>query len=381
MTTQTPEELFKKCPILLDIANRLEDSEKDANKTNADNKSKSKRVKQAELPLEGQIHVAVPSYAFKYPEHCRIIEIYRNGAWENMANMPKPGKENFLKTLVSTVDTRNPKGLKIEIYAGKRPTSSKESFTCWLVDKDAEIVEEEKRGKTPGLGFAEEMKEVKNELAKFKTINPEGVNPATMQMMFDMKLQTLEHKQEIERIKSDFERKLEKKDEEIYDLRDEVEELTDQLTELDGELSGAADLIEAKQKPQPLSLLLTDVFQNGLVALAYRNQHILKDWGLSQESIKLMWENQQKQIASAPQAPSENSEASFTEVKNEYAHQTPEHAEVAKTITAFINQLSFEHFKLLYTVLFFCSNEGELHTDHVNKMIAHIYEISQKETE
>ncbi|MCE9539043.1 MAG: hypothetical protein K8R85_07485, partial [Bacteroidetes bacterium] len=261
MNMNTPEDLFKKCPILLDIANRLEDSEKDANKTNADNKTKSKRVKQAELPLEGQSHVAVPSYAFKYPEHCRIIEIYRNGGWENMANMPKPGKENFLKTLVSTVDTRNPKGLKIEIYAGKRPTSSKESFTCWLVDKDAEIVEEEKRNSTPGLGFAEEMKEVKTELLKFKTNNPEGVNPATMQLMFDMKLQTLEHKQEIERLKSDFERKLEKKDEEIYDLSDEIEDLNEQLAELDGELSGAADLISEKQKPQPLALLLKDVFE------------------------------------------------------------------------------------------------------------------------
>lgn len=384
LDTQSPlDDLYKKCPMLQDIANRLDDSEKETAKFNAENKVKKRRKKPGET-TENTVTETKSSYGIKYPEYCRITQIYRNGGWEDMANLPKQGKENFTRSLISTVDTRNPKGLNIEIYSGKSASSKTGAFTCWLADINDDEVKKEMANSTANksIGFADDLSEIKKELEKFKTSNPtQAFNPETMQLMFDMKLLKLEHKQELEKAANLFQTQLDKKDVEIENLESEISDLNEQLVEQDEELLGTAELIEAKKQPQPITVMLTEIFQNGLVGLAFRNQHILKDWGLSQEAIKLMWENQQKLIGAAPKTITENSEETqnFTEAKSEYSHQSPEHAEHAKTITAFVNQLTFEHFKLIYTILFFCSNEGELNLDHVNKLIPYIYEITKNE--
>jgi hypothetical protein len=204
-----------------------------------------------------------------------------------------------------------------------------------------------------------------------------------MQLMFDMKIQTLEHKQEIEKLTFNFSNMLQKKDEEISDLETEIEELNLKNAEAEKELSGTAELIEAKQKPTLLGVTVTEFILNGAVELAYRNRFVLKDWGLNPDAIKLAWENKQKLIGeTSSEENTEENDASFSEVKNEYAHQSPEHAENAKIITAFVNQLNLEDFKLLYTVLFFCSDDkGALNKEHVNNLIASIHEINKKEEE
>ncbi|MGQ0829400.1 MAG: hypothetical protein ACT4ON_13510, partial [Bacteroidota bacterium] len=137
MKLQTPEELFSQCPQLEDIANRLHDSEVSVAEFNKQNQSK--RSTGSNEGIEGSGFRL--TYKTKYPEHCRIAEIYRNGRWERMANLPKAGRDAFLKSLVSVIETRNPKGLKVQIFGGKRITSNPEEFLCYLSTSDVETKE------------------------------------------------------------------------------------------------------------------------------------------------------------------------------------------------------------------------------------------------
>ena len=373
MNLETPDDLYLKCPTLQDIANRLDESEKETIKINAENKTKFRRKKTVTTG-EGETAKTtdIPSYTEKYPEYFNIVEILLNGGWEEMAGKPKFGKKNFLRELMNIVNIRKPKALRIEIYPGKSAKAKgKQEFSCYLVDKkDPEIIEAEAKAANKNLGFTDEL-------------NPRPVNKDTMQLMFDMKIQTLEHKQEIEKLTFNFSNMLQKKDEEISDLETEIEELNLKNAEAEKELSGTAELIEAKQKPTLLGVTVTEFILNGAVELAYRNRFVLKDWGLNPDAIKLAWENKQKLIGeTSSEENTEENDASFSEVKNEYAHQSPEHAENAKIITAFVNQLNLEDFKLLYTVLFFCSDDkGALNKEHVNNLIASIHEINKKEEE
>lgn len=378
MKLQTPEELFSQCPQLEDIANRLHDSETAVAEFNK--QIQSRRAGNTDTS-EGSGHKL--TYKTKYPEHCRIAEIYRNGRWERMASLPKPGRDEFLKSLVSVIETRNPKGLKVQIFGGKRITSNPEEFLCYLSTSDVETKEMEAKAGDDSLKGAEskvgnEIITLQNQIAELKKHST--LTPELLQANFEMKITKIQHDNEIEKLIRDYETKLDKKDQQIYDLQDEIEDLQAQLAEQDSELSGAAELINQKQKPPAVQVLLASAIESAAVNLIKNRPKILTDvFGLKQEQIAEIFAEENKQLPVGEKQPSPEASVSFGE--DEYKGFEKEHAEAIKNIHAFAKQLTLEQFKKLYTMfLFCCTDKGELHEDHSNKLIALIHTINNEET-
>lgn len=349
---KSPEEIYSLCPDLRDIAIRLEDSVKEAIESNK-NKKHDKEI---------------------YPEHSRIAQIWINGRWQDTALKPKSGRQAFEETLAAIVNTRNPSALKIEIYNGKRITSNRDEYTCYLAE-DATVISEIANKGLKGPG-SESLELIKTEIETLKKGNPSS---------FELQLLTLKHAQELQNLKYEHQRALDEKQRIIEDLEIENQDLEEQVAEQDGELGSAADKLLEKVAPKPFHVILGAIAEQALEDFIIHRPKVLKDaFKLSDEQIKTIFTRDQKQIASASAPASENN-TNFEEVKSdedEYKGYDPKHADGIKNIHIFVKALTPENYALIHNIFAFCCTaEGEINMDHTNLLLAHLMPIAQKEAE
>lgn len=355
---KSPKEIYELCPELQDIANRLADSEKDVEAQNVIRKNKDSNARAL------------------YPEHCRITQIYVNNHWDDTVFRAKPGKEAFEEALVKVVNSRNPHALKVAVYNGKRTTSNHDLITCYLAE-DAKIISEIKG---EGLkGTEEGLSVIKTEIEKLKS------GKDIPEVSFTVQLLSLEHKHEIQALKMQHERDLEKKDRIIEDLQEEIEELEEENAELDGELGSAADKILEKVGPKPVHILLGKIAEQALESFVLNRPRILKEaFKLNDEEIKGIFSLEgQKQITpNANGASGAGAEFSEATSEDEYKGFDPQHAEALKNIHIFNKSLTPDKFKLLYNVFAFCCTaEGDFNEEHVKLLLAYLMPIGQAEEE
>lgn len=360
---KSPKEIYELCPELQDIANRLADSEKEVAQQNENRKNKDSNARAL------------------YPEHCRITQIYVNNHWDDTVFRAKPGKEAFEEALVKVVNSRSPHALRVAVYNGKRTTSNHDLITCYLAE-DAKIISEIKGEGLKGPN-EEGLSVMKTEIEKLKN------GKDLPEVSFTVQLLALEHKHEIQALKLQHERELEKKDRIIEDLQDEIEELEQENEELDGELGSAADKILEKVGPKPAHIILAKIAEQALEGFILNRPRILKEaFKLNDDEIKAIFSaDAQKQITpnsnGTPNSGAEFSEANATPT-DEYKDFDPQHAEALKNIHLFNKSLPVDKFKMLYNVFAFCCKaepEGEFHEEHVNMLLAYLIPIAQAEEE
>lgn len=356
---KSPSEIYKLCPELLHIANRLADSVKEVEAQNKIRKDKD------------------PNSRVLYPEHCRITQIYINNGWEDTVFRAKPGKEGFEEALVKTVNSRNPHALKVAVYNGKRTTSNHDLYTCYLAE-DANIISEIKGDGLKGPG-EDGLAVIKTEIEKLKS------GKETPEASFALQILNIEHKYELQALQTKHERELEKKDRIIEDLQEEIEELEAENEELDGELGSAADKIMEKVGPKPVHIILGKIAEQALESFVLNRPRILKEaFKLTDEEIKGIFSAEgQKQITpnsnGTPNAGAEFSEANAAPT-DEYKDFDPQHAEALKNIHIFNKSLPVDKFKMLYNVFAFCCTpNGDFHEEHVNTLLAHLLPIAEAE--
>lgn len=375
----TPEQIFQTCPELRDIADRLEQSEVQTREQNEKNEAlKQLKIKNPGGP--GSLH-----YKQLYPEHFCITEIYRSGRWEKTAALKDFGRTAFENAIKKVVDARNPSALKIEVYAGKRNGTRTFANTCWLVE-DAKIIEDKKEDAKGGLGLvaADQIENlVKQKLEEL--MKPGGDNTNSPEAMhFKLELLKMSHAQEMRNQKDDYERIIDKKDDQISDLEDEIAELEEELAEVDGELGNAATMLEQKIKPPTAQVILAGAIEAAAEAFVLNRPKILTDvFKLRPEQIKEIFEtNQTKQLEENGGTSTNTASVSFDNngATDEYAGFDPAHANAIKMLHTFIKSLSIEDFKKLYTICFFCAIDGgAFNTAHADKLIAQIPVIEQEE--
>lgn len=343
---KTPEEIYKACPKLLNIAERLADSEAETAERNKELKTRGSNKR-------------------KFPEHFRIVKIH-TGRWEEVPGLPKYGKEAFERVLTSVIDTRNPSALVIEVYGGKRKTPNADVYTCYLT-KEAEAIEDpDNEAGMRGLGS--DLASLKEQVANIAQSG--NTLPADSSMALQMK--EMEHKFELTTIKMQYEHLLKEKDEEIEELEAEIEDLNEQLSEQDAELGSAADIIAAKEAPKPFTTLLSGVLETAAENFLMHRPKILADmFKLSPEQVRqILAKDEQKQLT-PPQA---NNEASFSEAApatDDYSSYTPEHAKALKYLQTFAKSLDFEAFKKFYQVcVYCCTNSGNMNEENADKLLA-----------
>jgi len=162
---KTPEEIYKACPKLSNIADRLADSEAEATERNKEYRLKGSQKK-------------------KFPEHFRITKIYTSH-WEEVPGIAKQGRQAFEKSITSIIDTRDPSALMVEVYGGKRKTPNSDSYVCYL-SSDPEIqkkIENPEASDFGGLGS--ELALLKNqvtEITKNGNTSPAGDSSLAIQL-------------------------------------------------------------------------------------------------------------------------------------------------------------------------------------------------------
>jgi hypothetical protein len=346
------EEIYKLCPKLKDIADRIENSQ-----TETETENKARLAKRSDARL-------------MHPEHWRISHIHVNGRWEEMVTKPRPGREEFEEAIMNIIDTRDPSGLKIQIFNGKRPTTNFDKVTCILAE-EANIVSEEPN---QNLGLIEIKQEI-------ETLKKSKGEPAD----FQVRLLEIEHKHELQNLKNGHVRELDKKDAVIEALQQQVAELNEELDTQDAELGNAADKLLEKVGPKPIHLIAGAILEQALEDFVIHRPKILKDaFKLSDDQIKEIFVRKQEQLPVGTENPAENSDA---EVKrkapsDEYANYTPEHADALKNIHQFTKDLSWDDFKMVYNVFAFCcTKEGTINSDHVKALLGFLMPIVATEEE
>lgn len=370
------EEIFKQCPKLHDIATRLADSEKQIESENEKHSGKTKKI--VKLVEGNYVTQEKRSYGIKYPDHFQITAVHCNGAWDTIAHFPSFGKDNFQTSIFDIVSRYKPIGLKINVYNGKRVTSRADNYMCWIVadaSSNPEIKRENELARNAENGLGEKI----TELAGLIKANKELAPPPTfsvelLNLQFEQRFNDLKHEQELNTLKTTHARELEKLNGTIEDRDAEIEELQAELAHQDDELGTAADMIELKQKPPAMQTIFAAALETAAVKLCMNNPKLLGAFGLTDEQVKEIFAEQNKQITGGDSA---GNAASFTDYKEvtKYENQTTDaHIEAAKNICLFINNLSLADFKTLYTIIFYCSNEtGDFIVDNANSLIALIH--------
>lgn len=367
---KSPEELYKKAPDLAIIADRLENSVLKTKEEN--NHATVQSRKNRDTPG------AARQSKIKYPEHFRFTKIFKDGQWNKLPTELKSGKSAFEQELTTIVSTRNPQVLEIEIYSGKatRNTSHPEKYTIYLSEEAKAEVKQ-----TVELGNVQETNAVKNLEEKFIQLSKSNGNNESTELLksdFARQLNNFKHESELKELKRDHERELEKKDAIIKDLQAEVEELEEQLEDADGELSGAADLILAKQKPPAIQELLTGIGAGILKQFAIENPRYLSAvTNKSPEEIKEMLVADADDFAKANEQPkiAENAGASFSEASpiDEYEGLEADQVKLLKGLHEFAKGLSIEDLQTFYNICaFVCNKEAQLDHGKANQLIEFI---------
>ncbi len=343
---KTPEELYNAAPDLATIAERLENSVK--NTASENTRLQTQKRKNKDTP-----GFTSNNFKTRYPEHFRITEILREGGrWEKMPTELKFGREQFEREITTIVATRNPQAMKIVIYSGKatRNTSPPETYTIYL----SENAKNESHTAIE-LGSVQESEKMKELESKFLELNKAGGNTSSIDLLkadFARQLNDFKHQSEIAELKRSHERELEKKDHELGRLQEDIEDLESQLSDADGELSGAADLINAKQKPPAMQMILAGAFQKMAVNLALSYpKAVTALTGLQPAEVKEMLSEEVKELEEEKTV--ENSGASFSEA-DEYDGYDAEHTERLKNIHTFAKSLNTDDFLTFYNICAYC---------------------------
>lgn len=343
---KTPDELYKVAPDLATIAERLENSVKNTAAENA--KLQSQKRKNKDTPGDPSTKAKI-----RYPEHFRIIEILKQGRWEKLPSEMKFGKEEFEREITTIAATRNPQALKISIFVGKRKTTTPEAYTIYFEesakDKENQAIE---------LGNVQESEKIKALESKFVELHKANGSAESIDLLkadFARQLNDFKHQSEIKELKRDHERAIEKKNAEIDTLNDDIEDLEAQLAKSDGELSGAAELINAKQKPPAMQELAIGILYGiGKKFVIENPKYLSAVTNKSPEEVKQMLIQDDEEFTTV-QNKIENNGASFTETPvNEYDSYGSEHAEQLKNLHVFAKSLSPEEFGTFYNICAYC---------------------------
>ena len=355
---KTPDELYKIAPDLATIAERLENSVKNTAAENA--KLQSQKRKNKDTPGTNT------NIKLRYPEHFRITEILKQGRWEKIPSEMKFGKEEFEREITTIASTRNPQAMKISIFVGKRKTTTPEAYTVFLEEsaknKDLQAVE---------LGNAQESEKIKQLESKFVELNKANGSSESTELLkadFARQLNDFKHQSEIKELKRDYERALEKKDAEIDSLNDDIEDLEAQLAKSDGELSGAAELINAKQKPPAMQELAIGILYGiGKKFVIENPKYLSAVTNKSPEEVKQMLISDDEAFATVQQK-DENNSASFSETtSNEYEGFEPEQIDQLKNLHVFAKSLSAEDLNTFYNICAYCClPDGSINKEHAD---------------
>lgn len=368
---KTPDELYQLAPDLATIAERLENSVKNTEIENQ--RIQSQKRKNKDTP-----GVTLNTFKTRYPEHFRIIEILKQGRWEKMPTELKFGREQFEREITTIAATRNPQAMKIAIYVGKRKITTPETYTVYLEEgaKTTQPLE---------LGNPNESEKIKELELKYVALSQATGNPNSVELLkadFAMQLNNFKHLSEIENLKRNHERELERKDDEISKLQDEVEDLEEQVLESDKDLSGAAELINAKQKPPAFMEILSGVIVASAKKLAIENpQYLSAVTNKSPEEIKQMFIEDAKacEISSATKIENDNSENTFSEVENEYEGYDPAHANQLKNLHVFAKALSLEDCQTFYNICAYCClPNGSINKENATSLLEFIASKQQQ---
>ncbi|OFY84127.1 MAG: hypothetical protein A3F72_19810 [Bacteroidetes bacterium RIFCSPLOWO2_12_FULL_35_15] len=356
---KTPDELYKVAPDLATIAERLENSVKNTAAENA--KLQSQKRKNKDTPGDPSSKAKI-----RYPEHFRIIEILKQGRWEKIPSEMKFGKEEFEREITTIASTRKPQALKISIFVGKRKTTTPEAYTIYFEesakDKENQAIE---------LGNAQESEKIKELESKFVELHKANGSAESTELLkadFARQLNDFKQQSEIRELKRDHERAIEKKDAEIDGLNDDIEDLEAQLAKSDGELSGAAELINAKQKPPAMQELAIGILYGIGKKFAIENPKYLSAvTNKSPEEVKQMLISDDEQFTSV-QHKVENNSASFTETTtNEYDGYEPEQIDQLKNLHVFAKSLNAEDLSTFYNICAYCClPDGSINKEHAD---------------
>lgn len=359
-------ELYKIAPDLAIIAERLENS---VNNIIAENERlKTENRKNKETP-------GSRTFKPRYPEHYRVTEVFKEGRWEKIPTELKSGKEAFERDITTIASTRDPQALKISIYSGKanRNTSAPEVYTIYLTtDAKAEVTEK------AALGTPEDNTAIKQLQEQFVALSQAKGSPQSVELLqanFAKQLSDFQHKAEINELKREHERALEKKDDRIADLEDEIEELEEQLAESDGALSGAADQINAKMKPPAMQEMAISILTGVAKQFAIENPKYLSAvTNKTPEEIKAMLVDDAEAFETKAPAKIENTGASFSEAApvgdaNEYAGYSEESTRLLKQLHTFAKSLSPADLVTFYNICAYCClPSGDIDLEHANML-------------
>ncbi len=364
---KTPPELYKACPELQDIKERLANSE-------IEKKALNEKNQQNYTQGTGRPPRVV------YPEHFAITEFLKDGQWTKTAATPKSGGEAFEAALVQMCERKEPQGLKIAVYPGKRESREVLSMTVYL--NETAKTEHQNTGAlgTPVDIALEKLRE------EMKTMFPEqpksDVSLASIQATFNAQFKEIEHSTALEKVNREWEQKMVEKNREIADLQDEVEQLQIDLAASDAELGTTADIINEKLKKPTLVTLLGAGIEEGLTNLVLHRPKILTDiFKLKPDQVQEIFAEHKPQIA-GPAAQSNS--ATFTEVAttDEYEGYEAKHKEVLIYVKDTVKALPVENFRLFYTIcMFLFTDDGKLDVEHANQLIGYIHLLEEREKE
>lgn len=371
---KTPEELYTIAPDLLTIAERLENSVKNT------------AIENTRLQTAKRKNKDTPGFAFtnnlktRYPEHFRITEILKGGRWEKIPSELKFGREQFERDITTIATTRKPQAIKIEIFVGKRKSTTPETYTIYL--------EESAKGTThqpAELGGHADTDKIKDLESKFVELSQANGNPNNVELLkadFARQLNDFKHNSEINDLKRNHERELERKQDAIDKLTDEIEELEGQLADSDAELSGAAEQINAKVKPPAFQELAIGILYGIGKKFAIENPKYLSAvTNKSPEEVqKMLLEDSEEAEKNNELSAKSDSGATFTEaVKDEYEGLDTEQVKKLKGLHEFAKGLSRDDLETFYNICAYsCLQDGSFNKENADSLIEFILTKTQQ---
>lgn len=364
-----PHEFFKKHPEIEEIAIRLEESEKEAQKRNEElEKKRASSTDPEEMTGKGKKKFQ------RYPE-CGVISHYcKDGRWEQTPYVPKPGRDIFIKDLAKILESRDPDAIKIEIYKGQ---SDKSKSKGAVYSKDIYLITNPEVKETPNeLGCNPDFE---SSLEKIRgTVKPNNYEIELLRKDFDARLKEQEHAAQIRELKLQYDNKIKELDEAVKERNVIIDEMKEDLRSYEGELSGLKEEKEQPFSQMILSRVLTQAGEN----ILRNNPKLMKiGLGVTDEEIKRIWESDTKKIESG--TTQDNSGFSEGSSMGDLDKLDPKHAQGIKDLLQFFKQIKTEEFRKLYAIdcILQDPDSGMLNnelTDKVLQFINHTQSVSDK---
>jgi hypothetical protein len=381
------KELAQEYPELEDIANRLADSEKEADEYNRTKKGKSN-----ELDLD-QTERKKPT-AKKTPEHAVIARYWKSGQWIPTAMLPKSGRENF-EDMVSTIANRAPGAFEIHLFNGrKQGIPAVYKATIYMKGSNKEEIEKHNPGELGNTSpevksesnVAEAIKNLEEKLA-LQTKNPAG-SLDLINANFEKELMKIRFQNEMSEKKRFYEDIIAKKDQVIVDLQGEIEDLEAELDEGE-ELAGIYEKKLKEEHDPGMGKLIEKVGSRVLKTFLMETPKFTEALtGLSKEELNQIWEEDKKRLNQSSSTENSSS-ASFSEVEEtdplEAIIKKIEPEEKAKAVRSIIQSctiMPFNDFKMLYHIWYpLIDDKGGLVVDLAKSILAYLQVLQDKKKE